>query len=146
MREKLVALDLVECVIGIGKNLFYNSPMEACIVICRKQKSPDRIGKVLFINARDEVTRKNAQSYLEGKHIQRIASAYHTFADIECFAKTATIREIQENKSKLSVALYVNHDDEEIESIDIDDVVSDWDATSNQAADSINELINLLEL
>jgi type I restriction enzyme M protein len=31
MREKLVKSDLVECVIGIGKNLFFNSPMEACI-------------------------------------------------------------------------------------------------------------------
>lgn len=145
MREKLVALDLVECVIGIGKNLFYNSPMEACIVICRKQKTADRIGKILFINARDEVTRKNAQSYLEGKHIQRIASTYHAFSEVEGFSKTATIREIQENKSKLSVALYVNHDDEEVESVDVNDVVTDWDTTSNQATKSISELINLLE-
>lgn len=145
MREKLVALDLVECVIGIGKNLFYNSPMEACIVICRKQKTADRIGKILFINARDEVTRKNAQSYLEGKHIRRIASTYHAFSEVEGFSKTATIREIQENKSKLSVALYVNHDDEEVESVDVNDVVTDWDTTSNQATKSISELINLLE-
>lgn len=145
MREKLVALDLVECVIGIGKNLFYNSPMEACIIICRKQKSPERIGRVLFINARDEVKRKNAQSYLEGKHIQRIASVYHDFSEIEGFSKTATIREIQENKSKLSVALYVNHDDELIESMDAEDMVSEWNASSNMAADSLKELIQLLE-
>ena len=56
-----------------------------------------------------------------------------------------TIREIKENKSKLSVALYVNHDDEEIESVDVNDVVTDWDTTSNQATKSISELINLLE-
>lgn len=145
MREKLVALDLVECVIGIGKNLFYNSPMEACIIICRKQKSLERIGRVLFINARDEVTRKNAQSYLEGKHIQRIASVYHGFSEIEGFSKTATIREIQENKSKLSVALYVNHDDEQIESMDTEDMVSEWNTTSILAADSLKELIQLLD-
>lgn len=145
MREKLVALDLVECVIGIGKNLFYNSPMEACIIICRKQKSLERIGRVLFINARDEVTRKNAQSYLEGKHIQRIASVYHGFSEIEGFSKTATIREIQESKSKLSVALYVNHDDEQIESMDTEDMVSEWNTTSILAADSLKELIQLLD-
>ena len=40
MRENLVRSDLLECVIGLGPNLFYNSPMEACIVICRKKK-PD---------------------------------------------------------------------------------------------------------
>lgn len=31
MRRKLVESDLVECVIGIGKNLFFNSPMDACM-------------------------------------------------------------------------------------------------------------------
>ena len=145
MREKLVSLDLVECVIGIGKNLFYNSPMEACIVICRKNKSQDRVGKILFINARDEVTRKNAQSYLEDKHIEKIAAVYHNFSEIEGFSKTATIREIQENKSKLSVALYVNHDDIEVTTMDVDEMISDWDSSSIDAASSVKELMNLLD-
>jgi len=51
MRRKLVELDLVECVLGLGPNLFYNSPMEACVVVCRSQKPPERQGKVLFIDA-----------------------------------------------------------------------------------------------
>ena len=38
MRRKLIETDLIECVIGLGPNLFYNSPMEACVVICRTQK------------------------------------------------------------------------------------------------------------
>jgi len=61
MREKLVRSDMLECVIGLGPNLFYNSPMEACIIICRKNKPANRRGQVLFINAVDEVERKNAQ-------------------------------------------------------------------------------------
>ena len=36
MRAKIVEADLIEAVIGLGPNLFYNSPMEACIVICRR--------------------------------------------------------------------------------------------------------------
>lgn len=42
MRKVLVQLDLVEAVIGIGKSLFYNSPMEACIIICRSKKTSQR--------------------------------------------------------------------------------------------------------
>ena len=38
MRRKLVESDLVECVLGLGPNLFYNSPMEACVVVCRTRK------------------------------------------------------------------------------------------------------------
>ena len=76
MREKLVRSDLLECIIGLGPNLFYNSPMEACIIICRAKKRPECCGQVLFINAVNEVTRKNAQSYLEDRHIKKIAAAY----------------------------------------------------------------------
>ena len=38
MRRKLVEADVIECVLGLGSNLFYNSPMEACVVICRTSK------------------------------------------------------------------------------------------------------------
>ena len=64
MREKLVEDDVIECVLGLGPNLFYNSPMEACIVVCRTSKPPERRGKMLFINAVNEVTRERAQSFL----------------------------------------------------------------------------------
>ena len=72
MREKLVAHDVVECVLGLGPNLFYNSPMEACVVICRMNKPKERRNKVLFINALNEVTRERAQSFLEREHIDKI--------------------------------------------------------------------------
>jgi type I restriction enzyme M protein len=107
MREKLVRSDAVECVIGLGPNLFYNSPMEACIMICRMNKRPDRRGQVLFINAINEVERKNAQSYLEDKHIQRIAKAYETYATEEGFARVVTIQDIADNNFSLSIPLYV---------------------------------------
>ena len=35
MRRRLVESDGLECVLGLGPGLFYNSPMEACVVICR---------------------------------------------------------------------------------------------------------------
>ncbi len=89
MRRKLVEADLVECVLGLGPNLFYNSPMEACIVICRTSKPPERRGKVLFINAVDEVTRERSMSYLKPEHQERIADAYHAFMDIPGFARLA---------------------------------------------------------
>lgn len=115
MREKLVRGDCVECVIGLGPNLFYNSPMEACIMICRMNKLPDRRGKVLFINAVNEVERKNAQSYLEDSHINRIATAYQNYCDDGNFAKVATIEDIAENNYSLSIPLYVKPLDNENE-------------------------------
>ena len=107
LRQKLVESDLVECVIGLGPNLFYNSPMRACIVICRVQKQEHQKGKVLFIDAVNEVSRDRTTSFLKPNHIEKIAKAYHTFEDEPQFSKTATIPEIAKNDCRLSISLYV---------------------------------------
>lgn len=65
MRARLIEHDLIECVLGLGPNLFYNSPMEACVLVCRSRKPAARRGKILFLNAVQEVTRERAQSFLE---------------------------------------------------------------------------------
>lgn len=107
MRAKMVEQDWVEAVIGLGPNLFYNSPMESCIVICNRKKVAARKGKVIFIDAVNEVTRERAQSFMKPEHQQRILSAYKTFADEPGFAKVATLAEIGANAGNLSIPLYV---------------------------------------
>lgn len=145
MRKKLVSSDLVECVIGIGKNLFFNSPMDACIVICRTNKPIDRRGKVLFINARNEVTRKNSESYLEDSHIEKIARVYHQFETIEGFSSVASNDSILTNDGKLSIALYVtNAASEELQEQSFDDAIAEWMAGSADLRDSYNVLCNML--
>jgi type I restriction enzyme M protein len=103
----LIELDLLECVLGLGPNLFYNSPMEACVVVCRTQKPADRKRKVLFIDAVHEVARERAQSFLKAEHQLHILSAYKAFSDIPGFAKVATIEEILDKDANLSIPRYV---------------------------------------
>lgn len=143
MREKLVQMDYVECVIGIGKNLFYNSPMEACIMICRTNKPHQRKGRILFINAVHEVTRKNAQSYLEDAHIEKIAKTYTDFTEIEGFSAIATKDEIIKNNSRLSIALYVRNS-ETSEEIPIGQAVESWRDSANKARNEYMKLNALL--
>jgi type I restriction enzyme M protein len=107
MRKKLIEADLVECVLGLGPNLFYNSPMEACVIICRSRKAPERQGRVLLIDAVQEVARERAQSFLKPQHQARILAAYHAFADEPGFARVATLEEIARQEYSLSIPLYV---------------------------------------
>lgn len=143
MREKLVKKDLVECVIGIGKNLFFNSPMEACIIICRSQKVHVRKGRVLFINAKNEVTRKNSESYLEEDHIQKIAQTYADFRVEEGFSSIATIEQIIDYDSKLSIPLYVtgsgtNEDEETL--FTLEEALDRWIGSSDVFRESYETL------
>ncbi len=109
MRAKMVEQDWVEAVVGLGPNLFYNSPMESCIVVCSRRKVPVRKGKVLFIDAVNEVTRERAQSFLKPEQQQRVLGAFRSYADEPGFAKVATLAEIAANGSSLSIPLYVRH-------------------------------------
>lgn len=144
MRKKLVLSDMVDCVIGLGPNLFFNAPMEACIVICRTYKEPEKRGKVLFINAVKEVTRKNAQSFLEDKHIEHIASAYENYADEENYAKVATLDEIEERDFSLNIPLYVR-DGLIVEPVlSVEECVDDWLSQSITANVATQDLIALL--
>ena len=52
--------DFVDAVIGLGKNLFYNSSMESCLLICRMNKPEDRKGKIIFIDAKEIYEKKDS--------------------------------------------------------------------------------------
>ncbi len=60
IRTKMVQDDWIEAVIGLGANLFYNSSMESCVVVCRKNKSSERKNKIIFINAVNEIEKIRA--------------------------------------------------------------------------------------
>ena len=108
IRRKMIESDCVDCVIGLGPNLFYNSPMEACLLICRMQKPTQRKGKILFINAVDEVRRDKTISMLEEKHIDKIFKAYKEYKDIPGFAKVVSNEQILENGATLNISQYVS--------------------------------------
>lgn len=148
MREKLVAHDVVECVLGLGPNLFYNSPMEACIVICRMNKPRERKNKVLFINALNEVTRERAQSFLTDDHIMRIVEAYKAFADEDGFARVANNDEIRQKDSNLSIPLYVrlNNGNGNVSAhkVSLEQAITDWQDSSQKIRISMEQLLKNL--
>lgn len=108
MRRKMIESDCVDCVIGLGANLFYNSPMEACLLICRTRKPAERKGKILFINAVDEVKKDKTISTLENHHIEKIFNAYKDYQNIEGFAKVVSNEDILNNGATLNISQYVS--------------------------------------
>lgn len=145
MREALIKSDLVECIIGLGPNLFFNSPMEACIIICRSKKPALRKGKILMINALKEVTRKNSESYLEDSHIKKILSAYNEFKDIDNFAKVVSLSDIKD--CSLNISSYVNtlQVDENVEILSTEHAIAQWRETRNQLHNAFSMLNQLIE-
>lgn len=107
MRRKLIEADLVECVLGLGPGLFYNSPMEACVIVCRSRKPAERQGRILFIDAVAEIARERAQSFLRPAHQARILAAYRAFADEPGFAAVVSTDDVLAAEGNLSIARHV---------------------------------------
>jgi type I restriction enzyme M protein len=147
MRAKLVDSDLLECVLGLGPGLFYNSPMEASVVVCRTRKPDERKDKVLFINAVNEYAREQAQSFLRERHIETILDAYRRFEEIPGLAHIATRDEIRNNHSSLNIPLYVGNGNPrgaEGDAESLSDAVGAWDAGTRDTREALAHFIELL--
>ena len=144
MRRKMIESDCVDCVIGLGPNLFYNSPMEACLLICRMHKPANRRGKILFINAVDEVKRDKTISTLEPQHIDKIFKAYKEYKDIEGFAKVVSNKQILENGATLNISQYVSRlevkSDKPTQSLP--ELLKEWESNRIELYDRIYEILD----
>ena len=99
--------DLLECVLGLGPGLFYNSPMEACVVICRTRKDDTRAREGPVHRRCQQVVRERGQSFLAPENQERILAAYQAFVDDPGFAKVTTIAEVLDKDCNLSIRRYV---------------------------------------
>lgn len=143
MRQKMIEDDLVECVIALGKNLFYNSIMEACLLITNNNKPSSRKGKILFIDAREEVKREKTISYLLPNHIDKIFKSYMDFETKENFTYVATIKEVLKNESSLNIPLYVKNTNTDL-IVNPNVAYSNWINSSVELKKSMNQLFEIL--
>ena len=151
MRRKLVSHDIIDAVIGLGKDLFYNSTMPSCVVICRMNKPKARRGKVVFIDAKLELARERAQSFLRDEHICRIVDAYERFCDVPEFASIVSVDHIRANDSDLRLPLYVSSiattPDADVATDDsraMRKVIKDWQTSSRDLRKTMTVLLDNL--
>lgn len=144
IRRNFLLSGRIEAVIGLGRNLFYNSGMESCLVISKTNKPNRAKGKVLFINASDLVKKEKTISYLTDEHILTIYNAYQGFSDVEGLASIVTIDEIIKNRSSLNINLYVNKY-EDGENDTLSNTYSNWMKTSKTLIESMDSLFKTLD-
>ena len=119
IRSKVLDLDLIEAVIGLGPNLFYGTGLAACILIARRRKPESRRGQVLLVDASDLFRKGRSQNTLEQTHVETILAAYEGFAAEEGRCHVATLDEIRAQGGNLNLAGYISKpDDADIPSVE----------------------------
>ncbi|MFT6901156.1 MAG: type I restriction enzyme M protein [Colwellia sp.] len=144
IRKAFIESDRVEAVIGLGRNLFYNSGMESCLVITKTKKLKEQKDKVLFINASDLVRKEKTISYLSDEHIAKIFNAYTNYKDIDGLSKVVPIADILKNRASLNINIYVN---KYIVNEDVfESTLKQWTLSGETLADSISSVFKEIKL
>jgi type I restriction enzyme M protein len=107
IREALLNQDMLEAVIGLGPNIFYGTQLAACVMVFKQNKEEAKKGKVLFIDASDQVRIGRAQNYLEPNNVNQIFEWFKTYSDVENYVKVASQDDLKENDYNLNIPLYV---------------------------------------
>ena len=161
IRKNLVENDLVECIVALPKQLFYNTGIPACIWVLRREKNTHS-KEVLFIDAsemgymKDRVHRNLSDTDDEKKKgnfhengqgdIQKIAATYHNwrkgenYENIKGYCKAASIEDIQKHAHVLTPGRYVGIPDEEDDGIPFEDKMAALTATLKQQMDKEAQL------
>lgn len=110
IREGLLRDDVVEAVIGLGPNLFHHTGIPACVLILRGPgtKSPERAGKVLFINASRDYVAGRAQNELGPEHAERIVKTFLRWREQPDYARVVSVDELLAADANLNVGRWVD--------------------------------------
>ena len=105
IRKKIVEEDLIEAVILLPEDLFYNTDSAGIVLLINKNKRFKN--EVLLINASEEVKEGKPKNFLSNEGIEKILEVYTLWENVDFFSKVITPDEIRIFDYNLSPSRYV---------------------------------------
>lgn len=153
IRKPVLEDDLVEAVIALPENLFYNTSSPGCILILNKDKSEKREGKVQFIYAEDQTLQDSGvqvfkelsnQNQLTDKGVEYLAETFQIGRVEDHHSRLVDLKEIEENDWSLNVPRYVDTTEPE-EPIDVSEKLQELDKLAKERRKTDEELQQYME-
>ena len=108
VRRWFVEQDLIEGVIYLPENLFYNTTAPGIILVLNKAKPKERRGRLFLLNAVKEYTKGDPKNYLADDAIHRIADTFTEWKEAEKYSRIVSREEIAKNDFNISPSRYIH--------------------------------------
>ena len=148
IRKSLVENDLVDCIVALPKQLFYNTGIPACLWFISRKRAGNgdrkRTGEILFIDASEVGYMKDrTHRAFSSEDITKVSKTYHEwrshngkYEDIKGFCKSAPMEEIKKHNFVLTPGRYVGIKDEIDDGIPFEEKMA---ALTEKLAEQIGE-------
>ena len=111
IRKQFVENDLIEAVVLLPENLFYNTTAPGVVIVINRRKRHP--GEILLINASKLFLKGRPKNFLGEEHIEKIARVYHEWRAEEGLSAIITKEEAARNDYNLSPSRYVSTGEKE---------------------------------
>ena len=139
IRKQLIKSGFLKAVIGLPANLFYGTPIPACILVLDKKNASTDKG-IFMIDARNGFTKDGPKNRLREQDLHKIVDAYTKLTDIPRYSRIVPFTEITDTKNdfNLNLSRYIDSSEHEdiqnidghlrggIPALDVDDLVEYW--------------------
>jgi len=142
VRRWFVERDLIEGVIYLPENLFYNTTAPGIILFLNKA-NPHR-GNIFLLNASAEFAKGDPKNFIPAEAVRRIAETFGTWREVEKYSRVVTREEIAKNDYNISPSRYI-HTGAGEEYRPLEEIVEELDALEAEARATDKALRKILE-
>ncbi|MEK7856347.1 MAG: N-6 DNA methylase, partial [Acidobacteriota bacterium] len=145
IRKWFIDHDLIEAVLLLPENLFYNTNAAGIIVIIRKTKTKDRRRKIILINASRDFRKGTPKNYLTDESIGKLARAFTSGKPLAGLSVVVTNEEVASNDFNLSPSRYISNGEEATAVRDIPEIMKNLRALERESETLTGELQSILK-
>ncbi len=143
IRRAFTEADLIEAVILLPENLFYNTIAPGIILVLNRRKK--HRGEILFVNGAKQLSRGRPKNFLTDAHIRSLADAHSKWRRVDGLAAIITTAEARKNDYSLSPSRYVSTG-EQIDVLPLDEAVVELREAEEELETANRELEKVLEV
>lgn len=108
VRQWFVDHDLIESVLYLPENLFYNTPAPGIVLFLNKDKPKTRQGQIFLVNASQVVEKGDPKNFFPDAGIQRIADTLIGWKEEEKLSRIVDHAELKKNDYNISPSRYIH--------------------------------------